>query len=196
MQKIVLSHNSSLDYTKAFMKSTNDIFTVYDSSKAKTQFTKSFNNCLKSISEEWIVICNNDIDLNSYDVLDIERLIEDKEAGIYSPIVNSPHPQMYKAGKVNWLELVIPIIHKDVIIEIGMLDEDMIRGWGVDMDYCYRAKNAGFNIEILPTRAIKHYEHKSIGNIPDYMDKASSEMNTFLRNKYGANWRKILDYNL
>jgi GT2 family glycosyltransferase len=196
MQKIVLSHNSSLDYTKAFMKSTNDIFTVYDSSKAKTQFTQSFNNCLKSISEEWIMICNNDIDLNAYDTLEIERLLRMKPAGIYSPIVNSPHPQMYKAGEVNWVELVIPIIHKKVIDRIGYLDEDMIRGWGVDMDYCYRAKKWGFNIEILPTRAIKHYEHKSIGNIPDYVDKASSEMNTFLKNKYGANWKKILDYRI
>jgi GT2 family glycosyltransferase len=196
LQKIVLSHNSSLNYTKAFNLQTNNQFTVYDSSKAKTQFTQSFNNCLKVISEDWIMICNNDVDLNLEDIKEIENMIQCKEVGIYSPRVNSPHYQMTIAGDTDWIEFVLPIIHKEVIEKIGYLDDLMPRGWGIDLDYCYRAKKEGFNIEILPTRQIKHYEHKSILSEQDYMQKASEEMNSVLTEKYGEGWQKLLKFNM
>jgi hypothetical protein len=207
---IILHHNSSKEYTERLK---NELCVgrcrIYDSSRNKTHFTQSFNNAIKDVINladkrmippfDYVMICNNDIDLNRYQVPALEKSIKGK-VGIFSPVVNSPHTAvMSKKGdkvfrQVPWVEFVCPIIHRDVIEAIGLLDTGMPRGWGIELDYCYRAKQAGFSTYLVQDVSVHHYGHKSQDNQDEYRHYANIEMNDRLREKYGDKWQEVLKY--
>lgn len=190
---VTLSHNNSIEYTNKLKKRIPSI-EVYDSSLHLTPFTISFNNALKTIdNNDWIMVCNNDISLNQQDLDTLNEVSKKLIPGIYSPAVNSPHPQMYKSDNrsvknVKWIELVCPIIHRHVIQNIGYLDEAMPLGYGVDFDYCYRAQRSGYTSYVIQSVQILHYEHKSQENHKAYKSRASNEMHSYLTEKYGLDW--------
>jgi GT2 family glycosyltransferase len=175
---------------------------IIDSNKYKTQFTDSFNLALEAFMQSkfsHVMICNNDIDLDYNRLIQLDDLVKGRK-GIFSPVVNSPHNAvMSKTGddqmrQVPWVEFVCPIIHRDVIEVIGLLDNKMPRGWGVELDYCYRAKQAGFNTYLIQDVSVHHYGHKSQVDHGEYSHYANIEMNDRLKEKYGDNWQEVLKY--
>lgn len=202
---IILHHDISTEYTNLLKYSLGHIdYRVYDSSVNKTHFTQSFNNAIKEVPEsqgfyDYLMICNNDINLTATDVEMLEIALNGRK-GIFSPVVNSPHSGvMSRKGndlikQVPWVEFVCPIIHRDVIKAIGLLDEGMPRGWGIELDYCHRAKKAGFGTYLVQDIAIHHYGHKSQADPAEYSHYANIEMNDRLREKYGDNWQEVLNY--
>lgn len=201
---IILHHDTSAEYTKQIEHNLSDIiFSVYNSSANQTHFTQSFNKAVEIYLYNWdceyVMICNNDINLTARDVEMLKVTLNGRK-GIFSPVVNSPHSGvMNRYGndlirQVPWVEFVCPIIHRDVIKAIGLLDEGMPRGWGVELDYCYRAKQAGFNTYLVQDIAIHHYGHKSQSDHKEYSHYANIEMNDRLKEKYGDNWQEILSY--
>jgi GT2 family glycosyltransferase len=200
---IILHHNSSTEYTvqligKIMPRSGH----IVDSSKLGTHFTDSFNLALEAFMQSKFshaIICNNDIDLDYDRLIQLENAVRNKK-GIFSPIVNSPHNAvMSKQGnatyrKVPWVEFVCPIISKDVVKKIGLLDTGMPKGWGIELDYCYRAKQAGFSTHLIQTISVEHYGHKSQADHAEYSHYANIEMNDRLREKYGDNWQEVLKY--
>lgn len=200
---IILHHDSSAEYTDQLKYALGSITPyIYNSSINQTHFTESFNRAIQeNLHNNWdyVMICNNDINLNATDVEMLEITLNGRE-GIFSPALNSPHWKvMSKEGdelfrQVPWVEFVCPIIHRDVIEAIGLLDDGMPRGWGVELDYCYRAKKAGFGTYLVQDIAIHHYGHKSQADHGEYSHYANIEMNDRLREKYGDNWQEILKY--
>jgi hypothetical protein len=53
-------------------------------------------------------------------------------------------------------------IHRDVLETIGYLDENFFF-YFEDVDYCYRARAAGFRIIYVPTAKVRHYGKTSLG---------------------------------
>jgi len=200
---IILHHNSSTEYTVQFIgRMMPRTGYIVDSSKLGTHFTDSFNLALEAFMASnfsHVMICNNDIDLNYEQLHQLEVLVKNKK-GILSPTVNSPHRGVMEAigdkpfRKVPWVEFVCPIIHKDVVKAIGLLDTGMPRGWGVELDYCYRAKQAGFNTYLVQDVSVHHYGHKSQADHAEYSHYANIEMNDRLTKKYGDNWQEVLSY--
>jgi GT2 family glycosyltransferase len=200
---IVLHHNSSTEYTNALWDRLEArVPFIIDSSKLGTHFTDSFNFALQAFMQSKFshaMICNNDINLDYDKLIQLENAVRRKK-GIFSPVVNSPHTAvMHKQGdavqrKVPWVEFVCPIISKSVVKEIGLLDTGMPRGWGIELDYCYRAKKAGFNTYLIQDVSVHHYGHKSQTDHGEYSHYANIEMNDRLREKYGDNWQEILNY--
>jgi hypothetical protein len=200
---IILHHDTSVEYTDNLMERLIPRASfIIDSNKYKTQFTDSFNLGLRAFIQSkfsHVMICNNDIDLDYDRLIQLENAVRRKK-GIFSPVVNSPHNAvMSRVGddqirQVPWVEFVCPIISKDVVKQIGLLDEGMPRGWGIELDYCYRAKKAGFNTYLVQDIAIHHYGHKSQSDHEEYSHYANIEMNGRLREKYGDNWQEVLKY--
>jgi GT2 family glycosyltransferase len=200
---IILHHDSSEEYTEKLEKNLEDIpYGIINSSIEKTHFTDSFNLALSQelmMEYDYVMICNNDITLNASQIETLEYYLQDK-VGIFSPVVNSPHNAVMShqgdtvLREVPWVEFVCPIIHRDVIQEIGLLDDKMPRGWGVELDYCYRAKKAGFNTYLIQDVSVHHYGHKSQSDHAEYSHYANIEMNDRLREKYGDNWQEVLKY--
>jgi GT2 family glycosyltransferase len=200
---IILHHDTSTEYTDLLKHNLGHIdYSVYNSSVNQTHFTESFNRAIQEALHtdyEYLMICNNDISLTARDVEMLEVALNGRK-GIFSPTLNSPHWKvMTRTGdefirKVSWIEFVCPIIHRDVIKAIGVLDEGMPRGWGVELDYCYRAKKAGFSTYLVQDIQIEHYGHKSQTDHGEYSHYANIEMNDRLIKKYGDNWQEILQY--
>ncbi len=203
---IVLHHNSSTEYTNALINRLNREYGIIDSSQLQTHFTESFNfgiikGVLKILDSEFthVMICNNDITLSETHLADLDKIVK-RKSGIFSPACNSPHAGVMSAigtnelRKVPWVEFVAPIFSKDVLVKTGKLDTGMPRGWGIELDYCYRAKQAGFNTNLIQTVSVHHYGHKSQADHGEYSHYANIEMNDRLRKKYGDNWGEILQY--
>jgi hypothetical protein len=200
---IILHHDSSQEYTNALIKQLEPRTAfIINSSVLGTHFTDSFNLALEAFLASKFshaMICNNDIDLDYDRLIQLENAVKNKK-GIFSPIVNSPHAGvMHKQGdavqrKVPWVEFVCPIISKSVVKKIGVLDTGMPRGWGIELDYCYRAKQVGFSTNLIQTVSVHHYGGKSYSNREEHCHLSSNEMHSRLIEKYGENWYGILEY--
>jgi len=199
----ILDHENSRKYTQELTSSISPYpYIVYDSSKHRTSFTSSFNRSLMAFmllnKSNWVMVCNNDIDLDYDRLVELENILERSPQGIYSPLVSSFFDFMFTKKNENlfsstpWLEFVCPIIHKDVIRSIGLLDEKLTLGYGIDIDYCYRARNLGYGINLIQNVFVRHFGHKSQENRQEYNNTAVQEMEKVLLNKYGADWKSKL----
>ena len=65
--------------------------------------------------------------------------------------------QGWNNTKVNWLSGFCLLIKREVIDEIGMLDEVFYPGNYENLDFCMRAKEAGFSIVIADDVFVHHY---------------------------------------
>lgn len=200
---IILDHEKSHNYTENLIKNIDGHpYEVINSSELKTSFTESFNigiaNGCKT-NFDHIMICNNDISLNSDNLTKLNFLLKDK-VGIYSPQINSPHKKvMNRIGSqsirnVYWLEFIAPIFHQNILNDIGLLDSNMSYGWGVELDYCYRSQLKKYYSYLIQDVEIKHFEHQSQDNHQEYCHEANKEMNSVLTAKYGSDWQALLRY--
>lgn len=202
---IILHHDKSAQYTEALKQRLGTIsYGVYDSSLHGTPFSVSFNMALEMFMDipnmfTHVMVLNNDISLTREQVYELSYMIG-RTSGIFSPSSNSPHPEvMAKVGDVPartvpWLEFICPIISRDVIEQVGFLDDKMSLGWGIDIDYCYRASAFGFGCTLIQCIQIEHYEHKSQDSHRKYGIMAQKEMDDVLMAKYGTEWRRILKF--
>ena len=201
---IVLHHDKSADYTFSLLLNMGGVaLSVYNASWHNTPFTISFNNALRMFMKQdhytHVMVMNNDISLTSEKFWAINERVGGRQ-GIFSASCNSPHPEVMSpegnAGTrlVDWLEFVSPVFSRDVVQDVGYLDEQMTLGWGIDIDYCYRAKQKGYTCTLLQNIQFTHYEHKSQDSHYEYSIKAQDEMDNALLKKYGANWRKTLRF--
>jgi len=62
-----------------------------------------------------------------------------------------------EVGEVDCLTGAFMLMPKDVLTEVGLLDEDFFM-YGEDIDLCYRIKKGGYKILYYPTAQITHYK--------------------------------------
>jgi GT2 family glycosyltransferase len=91
--------------------------------------------------------------------------------GEFLPVINKPFHVLY--GKTDWGQIkdtqetkwvsgCCMLIKREVIEKIGVLDPDYFNNYE-DVDYCLRAKKAGFEIAIVPNSKIYHKFAASMG---------------------------------
>lgn len=202
---IILHHELSAEYTQMLTDRLHGVnYEIYDSSLNQTPFSVSFNNAMSIFMKKpdeytHVMVLNNDISLNADQFMHLQNVVGSMD-GIFSPSSNSPHPEVMavygqaKTRTVPWLEFICPIISRSVIESTGMLDDQMSLGWGIDIDYCYRASKNNMKCTLIQDCVIEHYEHKSQKSHRQYGLMAQLEMDTVLNEKYGQDWRKILKF--
>lgn len=82
------------------------------------------------------------------------------------------------------------MIRKSVMDKIGLLDEEFFM-YGEDLDWCWRAKEAGFKVLYYPAATITHFKYGSSQQIPFFIIKmAHQAMKIFYRKHYAQkyNW--------
>ena len=126
----------------------------------------------------------------------VDVLFADDAFAQIAPQHNSPHAHMNQAAsaaqEVAFLEPTATLVKASTIVKLGFWDTDFTLGWGVDFDYGWRVREAGMK-NILTDRArIMHREHSSQTDRADYARRAETEMVRVLRQKYGANWMRII----
>lgn len=79
------------------------------------------------------------------------------------------------------------LIRKEVVDKIGLLDEEYFM-YGEDLDWCYRAKAAGFKVVYYPGAEITHYKYGSSQKTSTQTIRFSHQaMKIFYRKHYARN---------
>lgn len=161
------------------------------------------------------VYASNDVIFHSGWLEGIKQAIDlNKNIGILAPMYDQPGggvlemqvPKNILPGTEEWEAWVskeilrnpiyIPTKHVDNVIfcftkdlynKIGLMDSNFKgAGWGANLDYCYRARKAGFTV-VAAGRSFIHHAHRgTYGKIdPDYVRKAEQQRDEYLRKKYG-----------
>lgn len=58
---------------------------------------------------------------------------------------------VFEVDGVPWLGV---LVHRDVIAEVGLPDEQLV--WGEDVEFCYRVRRAGFRIAVVAKAEVVH----------------------------------------
>ena len=85
------------------------------------------------------------------------------------------------------------------ISHVGLLDEKRfgVYGWGSDIDYCWRMRQAGLKVAVTFDAFINHFHQGSAKFVEDdWSGKAGMEMEAGMNEKYGEGWRERLGFSV
>jgi len=100
----------------------------------------------------------------------------------------------------NYIDGTCMLIRTELVEKIGVLDGSFgTPGWGADVDYCFRARQAGALIGVCPNAYLWHDKQvggysaeKIYGSAREWHQKGLKQGKTDLRAKYGPDFRKLL----
>src|SRR3990167_3109094 len=177
--KIVVIDNKTPD--KIYLKIRKDfpkVETIIN--KKNLGFSKAVNMGINSQKSDYYFITNDDIIFQKESLGTLVEFMErSPEVGICGGKQLLPKSGKFLAGGRNFnffrgqqtntkggyrpvfcdqVDGCCMLISKKVILKIGLLDEGFFPAYGEDLDYCLRAKKAGFKIAYHP-KAIFFHEH-------------------------------------
>lgn len=180
----------------------------------RVSLIESYNLFFKPIYDLY-VYASNDIIVHKNWLLGIVKSIENNDRlGVLAPMYDQvgggvleyfPPPNLVPGSEEwgVWLDNNLPepgtyikTKHVDNVVfcfthklyeQVGLPDGNFPgAGWGANLDYCYRARRAGFFVAASLGSFIHHAHRGTYGKIdPDYAKKAESQRDEYLRKKYG-----------
>jgi O-antigen biosynthesis protein len=208
--EIIIIDNNSTDGTKGWLKSQIDIKVIFNSENVG--FPKGCNQGIEVARGENILLLNNDV-VVTHKWLEnmLTCLYSVENVGAVGPVTNSAAyytaiPVSYKnmnemhtfarnyniSDQTKWeerLKLIgyCMLIKKEVINQIGLLDEIFTPGNFEDDDYSLRIRKQGFKLFLCKDTFIHHYGSVSWReNIDGYTELLSSNERKFM-DKWGTN---------
>lgn len=158
---------------------------IYIRNDENLGFAPAVNQGLEAATEEWIIVCNNDVEfLHDWGRKAIGAW--QPEIGIISSHLIDHDPQMsmgleYPPDDVGYFFGACWMVRRDILDEIGYLDEGYKIGMYEDKDFVQRIVAAGYK-----TAKIGHVKH--VGNAT--WGKMENQHEIYLQNKerYEAKW--------
>jgi N-acetylglucosaminyl-diphospho-decaprenol L-rhamnosyltransferase len=93
--------------------------------------------------------------------------------------------------KTGWVKGAAMVLRKEMLDQIGLLDEDFFM-FSEEIDLCYRAKQAGWNVLYLPEAHVVHLEAGSTGQIVERVLRLYNGKLRYYRLHHGVTSRLIL----
>lgn len=144
--EVIVISNGCTDFTPVYFNTTykNNCFRLIEWPKP-LGYPKAVNMGLSAATGEYVILLNNDTELFGKDWLEqlLQPFYNDPKVGVTGLI------KRYQGGKP-WVLFFCAAIKREVINNIGLLDETFTPGCGEDIDYCIRAYNAGYRIIQVP----------------------------------------------
>jgi GT2 family glycosyltransferase len=126
---------------------------------------------------EYIFLLGNDARVTPDWLSRLLAASEEFGAGIAGPKLIYPDgttqwaaSQQSVAHDCKWVEFSAALIRSDVVKDVGFLDEAFFPASYEDVDYCYRARGAGFRILYVPSVDIIHHKSVTVGRNPNFTD--------------------------
>jgi GT2 family glycosyltransferase len=160
--QLVISANGCTDNTRAYLTYLATAIPHLDIcwSDAPLGFAKATNEGIKKSIGDKVILLNNDTVLLNQSKNDWLNRLSAPHIGTvltqYSPITQRQFGIFFCTS-----------IDRKVIDAIGLLDEDFGTGGCEDIDYCYRAEQAGFNIFNCGGNGTFPIYHKAEGTMHD-----------------------------
>lgn len=116
---------------------------------------------------EWVVVCNQDLVATKAGVETLVTILKASPAGITGPFAGGLDPKrmttIIPSVRADYITGSCIAIHKDVYERVGNFYEPYFLYYE-EVDYCVRAKRAGFPITHLAVDGITHEESMTLGN--------------------------------
>jgi len=116
---------------------------------------------------EWVIVCNQDLAATKAGVEALVTKLKASPAGIAGPFAGeldrNRMTTIIPSGRADYITGSCIAIHKEVYKSIGNFYEPYFLYYE-EVDYCVRAKHAGFPITHLPVDGITHEESVTLGN--------------------------------
>jgi O-antigen biosynthesis protein len=216
--EIIIIDNNSTDGTKEWLKSQSDIRVIFNSENVG--FPKGCNQGIAVAIGDNILLLNNDV-IVTHKWLEnmLNCLYSDESVGAVGTVTNSAAyytaiPVSYTninemhnfarqyniSDQTKWeerLKLIgyCMLIKKEVIDQIGLLDEIFTPGNFEDDDYSLRIRKQGFKLILCKDTFIHHYGSVSWReNIDGYTELLSSNEKKFM-DKWGTNSSSYIIHN-
>ena len=172
----IIKNTENLGFAKAnniAIKKSNSDYILLLNSDTKVSNTAIYGsvNYLESLHKPAILTCKVLLEDGKLDH-SCKRGFPTPEASFYYfTKLDKKNPQKYGAydyltldeneiGYVDAVSGAFMLIAKEIIENVGLLDEDYFM-YAEDIDYCYRAKQAGYEVIYYPKETITHYKNKS-----------------------------------
>jgi GT2 family glycosyltransferase len=160
----------------------------------------------------YVMLLNDDVEISDNFVPTlVEASHRNPQAGIIAPVYNGFWGEQQCVGdnwepndgpdlSVNYVDGTCMLIHTSLIRQIGMLDAEFgTPGWGADVDYCYRAIQAGRPVIVSPRAYLKHDSRIGgtsaqhvYGGVAEWQRKGAQQACEDLTRKYGPDFREVL----
>lgn len=156
-------------------------------------FVGGWNLAMKHIRQEsnpdYVWMLNSDVQNISEAMLNsLVDAAEATQAAVVTPAFNSPHavfhPQeLFAPRKVHWIDWTCPLVSMKAWKLVGPFD-DHVDGYGADLDWCKRARDAGFSFYVMDSLIVNHLGSltSAAEGITDMQD--FERMNNFLCSKW------------
>jgi len=143
---------------------------------------------------------NNDVEGLTGELLEAlsQALEKNKHLAAVSPaIAGNGHHEMRpgnefrgridpKARRESFIDWVCPLVRMSAWLDVGGFDESL-PGYGVDVDFCKRARDREWRFAVLPQFTIQHEGRGTVKHLPDKADHANiGLMNKLLCAKWGV----------
>ncbi|AOZ93247.1 glycosyltransferase [Paenibacillus crassostreae] len=196
--EIIVVDNNSTDGTREWLSEQNDIITVFNNENVG--FPKGCNQGMEIASGDTILLLNNDVIVTEYWLENmLLGLYSSDEVGAVGPVSNEcPY---YQSIEVNYktiddmqnfakqfnahnpskweqrLKLIAfcMLIKREVVNQIGFLDEIFTPGNFEDDDYSFRIMQAGYKLLLCKDTFVHHHGHATF-------DENTSEFHQIMQN--------------
>jgi len=213
--EIIIVDNNSNDNTQEYLK---ELVKKYDNIKIilndeNTGFAKGNNIGIKKAEGEFIILLNNDTVVTRGWVTGLIKHLSD-EIGMVGPITNSIGNEAminvdysdvsdmdifalkYTTENFGGIYKEIPVlamfcvaIKRNLLDEVGMLDESYEVGMFEDDDYSYAIRSKGYKVACVEDVFIHHFGRASFKKLDDKVYRNIFETNKRLfENKWGVMW--------
>ncbi len=144
-------------------------------------FAGGCNVGLRAAQGELLLLLNQDTQADAGWVRALAEALQEPEAGIVGSQILYPDGRLQHAG--GWIEWPLGLAHhhlaeddarpvefvtgaalgfpRAVVEKIGLLDEGFWPGYFEDVDFCLRARAAGFAVSVAPSAIVTHTESAS-----------------------------------
>lgn len=161
----------------------------------------------------YVMLLNDDVEVSDNFVPTlVDAAHRNPQAGIIAPVYNGFWGEQQCVGNdwkpndgpdlsVNYVDGTCMLIHTSLIRQIGLPDAEFgAPGWGVDVDYCYRATQAGRPVIVSPRAYLKHDSRIGgtsaqhvYGSVAEWQRKGAQQACGDLTRKYGPEFRSLLN---
>jgi GT2 family glycosyltransferase len=213
--ELIIVDNGSTDGTIPFLKQFPEIKLICNTENKG--FAGGCNQALKIAKGEQFLLLNNDTIVSHKWLFNmLQALHSNSQVGLVGPLSNMTlHQQLYKMEYTNDEEYhrfalhqnihnpgrwkSVPVLSgfcllfkREVLGEIGLLDEQYNIGNFEDIDYCYRALKAGFKALVAGDTFVHHDGNSSFKkNGMNILLISHENRNKFIR-KWGINPEKLI----
>jgi GT2 family glycosyltransferase len=214
--ELIVIDNASTDETANYLKelASNNSHVIIKLNNKNKGYAGGNNDGLRLATGQFVILLNNDTLVSSGWMDALIRLFkEDQSIGLIGPVTNSAGNEQLieldglnevnfsivaknytEKNKYNWfttdkLGFFCVAMRRNLIEQIGLLDEKFGIGMFEDDDFCIRVKNAGYSIAVIEDCFVYHKGSVSFKKLTksDYIEIFNRNRNYFYE-KHGLLW--------